>query len=529
MSYSIYSNNSYYYINARNQIQKHTEIDDNKWDYVNRYPSEVYSTLLTDSNGELLNEAPEWLTENTRFIIEVDGKKVLCNSGNERNSGIRGEFTATAGISKYTCEYDSDGNKLDTPKDVYDVYITFSEWLTQSPNVSSLKIYRVDDTSNTKMCLSWYDINHVYFYDKEEVNNRITSPDWNSNDVTSPTFIVNKPVGTIKGNNYIFSNIAYFHSNQSTNKLNDGRYYSNQAYFSSSDFWLKLNHIYYVYFNDELYGTIQLQKSSNDTLVSNYDTNNGSPYLNYTGENRIFAYAYDSTSFYMGFIYDENHIIYNNGGASWYPTIKIFDVDENGTDTIQLQLNPKFVDYHSYITDETISDKPFGNIIEYQNTYNNIYDNTISFTQTGPSHYGGTITFTKEPVVGDIIELLIDGVSKGTAEVINNSDMGNRIEFGIGDYIQGFRNDWMVYFFNNTWFLCASGYSSGSSHSVLCRIAEGREIIHTIKKLDSIYVDLTDYYKKSEIDASFVTVQALNQLQNELKALQDRIAALESA
>ena len=107
--------------------------------------------------------------------------------------------------------------------------------------------------------------------------------------------------------------------------------------------------------------------------------------------------------------------------------------------------------------------------------------------------------------------------------------MGNRIEFGIGDYIQGFRNDWMVYFFNNTWFLCASGYSSGSSHSVLCRIAEGREIIHTIKKLDSIYVDLTDYYKKSEIDASFVTVQALNQLQNELKALQDRIAALESA
>ena len=49
----------------------------------------------------------------------------------------------------------------------------------------------------------------------------------------------------------------------------------------------------------------------------------------------------------------------------------------------------------------------------------------------------------------------------------------------------------MVYFFNNTWFLCASGYSSGSSHSVLCRIAEGREIIHTIKKERNIKIHLS--------------------------------------
>ena len=275
MSYSSYS---YYYISALNQINKHIKIDDNKWGYANCYPSEVYSTLLTDSNGEMLNEAPEWLAEDTRFIIEVDGKKVLCNSGNERNWGIKGQVTATASIKKYTCEYDSDGNKLDTPKDVYDVYINFSEWLTQSLNVSSLKLYRVDDTSDTEMCLSWYDINHVYFYDKEEVNNRITSPDWNINDVTSPTFIVNKPFGTLKGNSYIFSGNNYYY-HYASNKLNDGRYYTYMSSFNSSDFWLKKNHVYYVYFNDELYGTIQPQEVSNSNMVitSNLNSNNNAP------------------------------------------------------------------------------------------------------------------------------------------------------------------------------------------------------------------------------------------------------------
>ena len=220
----------------------------------------------------------------------------------------------------------------------------------------------------------------------------------------------------------------------------------------------------------------------------------------------MFAYGYDFSTngyFYMGFIYDENHIIYNNGGKSWYPTIKIFDVDENGADKIIVPIESKYIDYNGYITDETISDKPFGNIIEYQYTYNNTYDNTFTFSQSGPSHYGGSMTFTTNPVVGDNVELLIDGVSKGIAEVITNANSGNRLEFGIGGYDSyGFRTDWMVYFSSdNTWILCASGYSNGSSHSVLCRIAEGREIIHTIKKLDSRYVDA---YTKSEIDNMLV-------------------------
>jgi len=122
MGYSSFNKNSYYYISAYSVYNKRIVID-NSQKFVNCYPSSEITTpfLLRNSNGELLNEAPEWLIEDIRFIIEVDGKKVLCNSGNERNFGIRGEFTATAKIEKVTCEYDSDGNKLDTPKDIFDI------------------------------------------------------------------------------------------------------------------------------------------------------------------------------------------------------------------------------------------------------------------------------------------------------------------------------------------------------------------------------------------------------------------------
>jgi len=510
MNYTKYSNNSYYSQNAYSTYNKRIQID-NSWKWVNVYPSKVTTPfLLTDSNGELLNEAPEWLTEDTRYIIEVDGKKVLCNSGNERQFGIRGEFTATGIVRKITCEYDEEGNKLDEPKYIYDIYITFPEWLTQSPNISSLKLYRVDETSNTEMYLTWYDINHVYFYDKEEVNNKLSPSDWDNNDTASAQFIKNKPFGTFKGNYVVTANGSWYHYNYKgqTHNLNDGRYYSNDCSFNNI---LSVGNIYYVYLNDELYGTISPQSVPNDSskwVTSNYDIKNSKPYLDYTGSNRIFASGYDygtSGYFNLGVIYDESCEIYKLGSSNWYPSLKIFKVDENGSSELLIPIESKYIDYNSYIEDESITNKPFGNIIEYQDnsTYTNICDNTITFTQTGPSHYGSELTFDDtEPVVGDTVELLIDGVSKGKAEVITNSSYGDRLEFGIGDYDSyGFRSDWMVDKVNNRWVLCASGYSSGVSHQVIVRKAEQGEVItlHKYKKLNTKYVDYNSYVSDPSI------------------------------
>lgn len=508
MGYSNYNNNSYYYISGDSAYYKNIKINDS-WKWVNVYPSEVTNPfLLTDSNGELINEAPEWLTEDTRYIIEVDDKKVLCNSGNEKISGIRGEFTAIVEVKKVTCEYDGEGNKLDEPKYIYNISIDFPEWLTQSPNISSLKLYRVDETSDTEKCLTWYDINHVYFYDKEEVNNKLSPSDWDDNDTTSSQFIKNKPFGTFKGNYILTGNNGSSLYHDDNHQLNDGKYYSNTYY---SNIKLSVGDIYYVYLNDELYGTISPQHVPNDSskwVTSNYDINNNNkPYLDYIGSNRVFAYGYDyGTSGFcnIGVIYDESHEIFKLGGSSWYPSFKIFKVDKNGFSEILIPIESKYIDLNSYIEDESITNKPFGNIIEYQDnsTYTNLCDNTITFQQTGPSHYGLGLSFDTEPVVGDTVELLIDGVSKGTAEVITNANQGNRLEFGIGDYDSyGFRSDWIVTKGNYGWTLSASGYSSGSSHQVIVRKGEQGEIItlHKHKKLDANYVDYNNYVSDPSI------------------------------
>jgi hypothetical protein len=509
LSKSDYNNNSYYYISF-GPTSKTIKIDE-KWESHYVYPSSPSDGYLLDENGQIVNDAPSWYDSNAwsnydktkRYILEVDGKRVLCNSDNESNNGIRGSFSATFNIFKQTCDIDSEDNLLETPKDVYYIHIDFPEWLTQSPNVSSLKIYETDETSDTEMCLTWYDINHVYFYDKEEVNNKLSATDWDNNDTTSSQFIKNKPFGTFKVN-YVLSiklnnsTGSLYHNNT---QLNDGRYYSNTYY---SNIKLSVGDIYYVYLNDELYGTIspqQVPNNSSQWVTSNYDNSNHKPYLDYTGSNRVFAYGYDygtSGYFNLGVIYDESHEIFKLGGASWYPSIKIFKVDENGSSEILIPIESKYIDYNSYIEDESITNKPFGNIIEYQDnsTYTNLCDNTITFQQTGPSHYGLGLSFDTEPVVGDTVELLIDGVSKGTAEVITNSKYGDRLEFGIGDYdSSGFRNDWIVTKGNYGWTLAASGYSSGVSHQVIVRKGEQGEIItlHKYKKLDANYVDYNNY------------------------------------
>ena len=518
LSKSNYNNNSYYY-SSFGPTSKYIKID-GIYGYHYVYPSSPSDEYLLDENGQIVNDAPSWWDssyaygdKSKRYIIEVDGKRVLCNSSNENITGIRGDFSARFSIYKITCDIDSEGNKLETQKDVYYIGINFPEWLTQSPNVSSLKIYETDETSNTEMYLTWYDINHVYFYDKEEVNNFLSPSDWDNNDPSTTQYIKNKPFGEFPVNKVYDNYGEWYHPNESTYTLNDGRYYTNSK-CSISTLGLHIGIIYYVYIDGELYGTIEPVKyNSNYWVTSNYDYSNGRPYLDYTGKNKLFAYGY-SDYVYIGLVYDSTHIMCNNGGATWTPQVEIYEVNPNGTDTLQFQIDSNFIDYNSYITDESITDKPFGNVIEYQdnNEYTTVYTNDfLAFNQTGPNHFGSGITFSQAIAIGDKVELIIDGLSRGIAEVEWN-DIYHYTVAGIGDYDSyGFKNNWMIRTSDYTptasssWTLCATRYSSNTTHSVVVRkVVEGEPtVIHSIKTIDSRYVDT---YTKSEIDTKIANV-----------------------
>ena len=490
ISKSNYDNNSYYYTDSWLSSSGHYV--DNQYITEYKYPSEIKEYMLTDGNGELLSEAPSWFNNNTRYIIDVDGKRVLCNSANESNNGIRGNFTAQGGVRKYTCTLDASGNTLSEPVDVYTVYANYPEWLTQSNTYSSIKIYRVDETSNGGMYLTFYDINHVYFYDKEEINNMLGAPDWDDSYA-----IKNKPFGTYKVNKIYDakpSSSSWYKSNDGTYELNDGRLYtSSRSYFSNLE--LHIGKLYLVYLNDEFYGTISPIQGSYGTLwiTDNYDFSNNRPYLTYNGNNKVFGYGYDYNNgngyCNIGLIYDETHEMANNNGATYSPKVTIYETNDSGSTTVVTQLDSKYIDLDSVVEDKNNLNKPFG-VVENTETELNItkdfYNSTPAGSQTGPNHYGGGVQFSTDWAVGDMVTLEVDGVNRGTAEVVSAN---SRTEAGVGNTVNGtFKDNWLIYSNNGGYVLCITGASG--SHNVHIYVGSTTTSkIKSIKQIDTKYVN----------------------------------------
>jgi hypothetical protein len=491
ISKSNYDNNSYYYTDSWLSSSGHYV--DNQYITEYTYPSEIKEYMLTDGNGELLSEAPSWFNNNTRYIIDVDGKRVLCNSANESNNGIRGNFTAQGGVRKYTCTLDASGNTLSEPVDVYTVYANYPVWLTQSNNYSSIKIYRVDETSNTSMYLTWYDINHVYFYDKEEINKMLGAPDWNDSYA-----IKNKPFGTYKVNKIYDakpSSSSWYKPNSVIYELNDGRLYTSSR-TSFYNLELHIGKLYFVYFNDEFYGTISPIQGSYGTqwITDNYDTSNYRPYLDYTGTNRIFAdgYDYGNGNGYtnIGLIYDETHEMSNNNGATWYPKVTIYETNDSGSTTVVTQLESQYINLNDVVKDRNNLNKPFGDIVTETTELNITKDlfssSALTTVQTGPSHYGSGVTFTTDWAVGDMVTLEVDGVNRGTAEVISAN---SRTEVGVGNTVNDtYKDNWLIYQGEGAYVLCITGASG--SHSIHVYVGSATTSkVDSIIQLDTKYVN----------------------------------------
>ena len=508
MSKSNYNDNSYYYT----PFHIAANYSSSTPKYI--YPSTTSEYLLVDENDEILNEAPSWLDSDTRYIIEVDGKRVLCNSANEGNEGRRGCYSAEGYIEKVTCTINSNGDEIE-PTDIYYIHITFPEWLTQTPNVSSLKLYRIDSEGSTNMYCTWYDINHVYFYDKEEINNLFAPSDWEETDPNSKQYIVNKPFGDYKVTKRVLTsggNYLYVANNMSTSTA--GHLYGGGS--SLSGYGLAPGDKFMLFVNGKYYATYNVVlKNDSYACTENYDTNSHQTSDDTELEWSFYSYYYGTRQTYLYVTWKDIKDKYTNQsvGLKWYydNIFEFYFLDSNGNKIKTVKIDNKYLDLSSYFNDENVpaSDKPFGEYKQEHVSYEVgtlYYDNSaLTFTQTGPSHGGASnLAFSEALSVGDEITLEVDGEILGTAEVYTAASYNNRIEVGEGARDSyGFLNKWMILSQSNSYVLAIFGMTSGT-HSVKVYMPT-KVLTYTdeIKKLDAKYVDYNSYVTDPTIPSEY--------------------------
>lgn len=143
-------------------------------------------------------------------------------------------------------------------------------------------------------------------------------------------------------------------------------------------------------------------------------------------------------------------------------------------------------------SDAYIKNRPFYGSIGYTV----IYNETINCEQNGPTHGGTNFTPTEELIVGKTYKVTIDSdeyVVKAVSPTALNLNE---------NWSTPFNDTWSIFKLPYNYTICING-AIGQTKSV--KIEKQYSIVE--KQIDSEYVDLSNYYNKTECDNKYLTAQ----------------------
>ena len=143
-------------------------------------------------------------------------------------------------------------------------------------------------------------------------------------------------------------------------------------------------------------------------------------------------------------------------------------------------------------SDAYIKNRPF-----YGSTgYTVIYNETINCEQNGPTHGGTNFTPTEELIVGKTYKVTIDSdeyVVKAVSPTALNLNE---------NWSTPFNDTWSIFKSGNYYSICING-AIGQTKSVKIE----KQYLIVEKQIESEYVDLSNYYNKTECDNKYLTAQ----------------------
>ena len=177
--------------------------------------------------------------------------------------------------------------------------------------------------------------------------------------------------------------------------------------------------------------------------------------------------------------------------------------------TVKSYVDNRVDNYNDVIEGTSVENKPFGKIARHfdleEKELKNMWYNYIACQQTGPNHYGAGKTLNPNPQEGDYIELFVDNVSRGVAQV-KYHEQRDRLEISLGEEgTAGYPVDWLIYYYepNSEWVFCITGITSGYHQVDLKSYYVGDYVFN--KQLNSQYVDA---YTKNEINNKISTIES---------------------
>lgn len=491
---------------------------------------------------------------NSRYEVSV-GDKFIVSVGNYKGIFEITEKTEPQ-LSGNSTDYESDADNStlffrELRFNVYPVGSTFGEktyiniYLNQFyiDEKEYLSVFKIDDENGTEtLNIGIQDI--IYTYTKQDILNK-TYANWDELNSKEISYISNKPFGEFKGNYADVPTIYYSNIMFSNNELTDDGHKITSAFSTGIQYTIGNIKSFLVFVDDVLEGEYKLEN-----LTNGYGTDavEIKPYYSAVWGNKstkhhfafLCHYKYDENSyrmqdFIMKYI-DIDDEYKNVDTSSTYPlagkSIKILLLTGAEVASYTKTLDSKYVDYNSYVTDGTISNKPFGDInVETEVINGDILTNNQGespfiayFNQNGPNHggfgmtlylNGSSVTF----VEGDVLTLFIDGVNMGTSEGFATASNG-MFECGVGAKDSaGFRNKWMLYQNNGSHVLCVYGLTSGSHEIRIIKGTVGTSITTTTKKLDAKYVDT------SALEATIASLTSqVSTLQSQIAVIQSQLA-----
>ena len=177
--------------------------------------------------------------------------------------------------------------------------------------------------------------------------------------------------------------------------------------------------------------------------------------------------------------------------------------------TVKSYVDNRVDNYNDVIEGTSVENKPFGKIARHfdleDKELKNMWTNYEACNQTGPNHYGFGKKLYPSPQEGDYIELFVDDVSRGVAQV-KQHEQRNRLEISLGEEgTAGYPTDWLIYYdeTNSNWVFCISNITRAYHQVDLKSYYAGDYVFN--KQLNSQYVDA---YTKNEINNKISTIES---------------------
>lgn len=178
--------------------------------------------------------------------------------------------------------------------------------------------------------------------------------------------------------------------------------------------------------------------------------------------------------------------------------------------TVKSYVDNRIDNYNDVIEGTSVENKPFGKIARHfdleDKELKNMWYDYGACNQTGPNHYGFGKKLYPSPQEGDYIELFVDDVSRGVAQVKQHAQR-NRLEISLGeeDSNTGYPADWLIYYdeTNSNWVFCISNITRAYHQVDLKSYYVGDYVFN--KQINSQYVDA---YTKNEINNKISTIES---------------------